>query len=109
MATLTDPRIASAPARRQGYARRTRRLRPPLTATGAPARQVTMQLLTRLLRSLTTGSENTKFLTPPDQQRRAQDLADSRYTAQNLVLAPPGLGAAHGFINIVLEVLEPAF
>jgi transposase len=44
---------------------------PPLTATGAPARQVTMQSLTRLLRSLTTGSENTKFLTPRRAPLRA--------------------------------------
>ena len=57
-------RIASAPVRRQGFARCARRLTPPLTATAAPAQQVVSSRLTRLLRSSTTGS-NTKFLTTP--------------------------------------------
>jgi hypothetical protein len=37
--------IASAPVRRQGCARKPRRLTPALTATGAPAQQVVKQLL----------------------------------------------------------------
>jgi hypothetical protein len=37
--------IASAPARRQGSARKARRLTPALTATGATAQQVVKQLL----------------------------------------------------------------
>ena len=57
-------RIASAPARRQGFARCARRLTPPLTAAGAPAKQVISSRCRRLLHSSTTGS-NTKFLTPP--------------------------------------------
>jgi len=59
--------IAFAPACRQGFARKARPLTPPLTATGAPTRMLTMQLLTQLLRSLTTGSRNTEFLTPPNR------------------------------------------
>jgi len=64
MALASAPRIASAPARRQGFARDARQLTPPLTATGASAQRVVRPLLTQLLRSLTTGS-NTKFLTTP--------------------------------------------
>jgi transposase len=57
--------LACAPVRRQGFARCARRLTPPLTATGAPAQKVIMQLLTQLLCSSTTGSENTEFLILP--------------------------------------------
>jgi putative transposase len=64
MALASAPRIASAPARRQGFARDARQLTPPLTATGASAQRVVRPLLTQLLRSLTTGS-HTKFLTTP--------------------------------------------
>jgi len=65
MARASERRVASAPARRQGSARCARRLTPPLTATGAPAQTAIRQLLTQLLRSATTGSRNTKFLTTP--------------------------------------------
>jgi hypothetical protein len=64
MALASERRIASAPARRQGFARDARQLTLPLTATGASAHTVIRQLLTQLLRSSTTGS-NTKFLTTP--------------------------------------------
>ena len=64
MRSVIQRRIASASARRQGFARCARRLTPPLTATAAPAQQVVSSRLTRLLRSSTTGS-NTKFLTTP--------------------------------------------
>jgi hypothetical protein len=66
MAIASERRIASAPARRQGSARCTRRLTSPLTATGAPPQTVVRQLLMQLLRSATTGFRNTKFLTTPD-------------------------------------------
>jgi hypothetical protein len=61
---MMELRIASAPVRRQGLARYTRRLTPPLTATVAAAQHVVNSRLTRLLRSLTTGL-NTEFLTTP--------------------------------------------
>jgi hypothetical protein len=64
MAILTQSRLASAPARRQGFARSACRLTPPLTAAGAPAQIAVSSCLTQLLRSLTTGSD-TKFLTTP--------------------------------------------
>jgi hypothetical protein len=57
-------RIASTPVRRQEFARYARRLAPLLTAAVAPAQHAVSRRLTRLLRSLTTGS-NTKFLTSP--------------------------------------------
>ena len=66
MAILAQSRVASAPARRQGFARFARRLTPPLTAAGAPAQMAVSSCLTQLLRSLTTGSD-TKFLTSPDR------------------------------------------
>lgn len=76
MDAVPQSRLASAPARRQGCARCARRLTPPLTATGAPAQKVIMQSLARLLRSLTTGSKNTKFLIlPPAIQRHNAHLA----------------------------------
>ena len=49
MALASERRIASAPARRQGFARDARQLTLPLTATGASARTVVRQLLTQLL------------------------------------------------------------
>jgi len=58
-------RIAFAPGRRQGFARFARRLTAPLTATRATAQQVVSSCSAQLLRSLTTGSKNTKFLTTP--------------------------------------------
>jgi hypothetical protein len=42
---MMELRIASAPVRRQGFARYTRRLTPPLTATVVPAQQVIKQSL----------------------------------------------------------------
>ena len=75
MALASERRIASAPARRQGFARDARQLTLPLTATGASAQTVVRQLLTQLLRSSTTGS-NTKFLTTP---------ADKGYDRKELV------------------------
>ena len=47
MALASAPRIASAPARRQGFARDARQLTPPLTATGASAQRVVRPLLTQ--------------------------------------------------------------
>ena len=41
MTIVLQLRIASAPVRRQGFARCAHRLTPPLTATVAPAQQVT--------------------------------------------------------------------
>ena len=64
MAIVTQLPIASAPIRRQGFARSARRLMPPLTATGAPAWLATRHLHEQMLHSSTTGS-NTEFLTAP--------------------------------------------
>ena len=77
MALASERRIASAPARRQGFARDARQLTLPLTATGASARTVVRQLLTQLLRSSTTGS-NTKFLTTPARRAPQDPKGDSR-------------------------------
>ena len=51
MAIVTQSRVASAPTRRQGFARFARRLTPPLTAASAPAQRAISSCLTQLLRS----------------------------------------------------------
>src|SRR5439155_25340798 len=51
MVIVTQSQVASAPARRQGFARFTRRLTPPLTAASAPAQRAISSCLTQLLRS----------------------------------------------------------
>jgi hypothetical protein len=55
-------RVASAPTRRQGYARSARRLTPPLTAAAAPAQRVISSCLTQLLRSSDPTDSAAKFL-----------------------------------------------
>src|ERR1700740_1517136 len=65
MEPFTQPRVASAPAPRQGFARSVRRLEPPLTAARAPAQRAVSSCLTQLLRSFHHCS-NTKFLIVPD-------------------------------------------
>jgi hypothetical protein len=61
---VTTLPVASAPARRQGFARSVRRLEPPLTAARAPAQRAISSCLTQLLRSFNHCS-NTKFLIVP--------------------------------------------
>jgi len=75
MAIVTQLRLAFAPMRRQGFARTARRRMPPLTATGAPAWLATRHSLTRMLRSLTTGS-NTEFLTAPSETAASVIVAE---------------------------------
>src|ERR1700739_3389190 len=66
MERFTQSRVASAPARRQGFARSVRRLEPPLTAARAPAQRAISSCLTQLLRSFNHCS-NTKFLIVPPE------------------------------------------
>jgi hypothetical protein len=56
-------RVASAPTRRQGFARSARRLTPPLTAAAAPAESAVSSCLKQLLRS--SDSTGAKFLVDP--------------------------------------------
>src|SRR5438093_9490579 len=51
MAIVTQSRVASAPTRRQGFARFAHRLTPPLTAASTPAQRAISCCLTQLLRS----------------------------------------------------------
>jgi hypothetical protein len=60
----SQSRVASAPTRRQGYARSARRLTPPLTAAAAPAQRVISSCLTQLLRSSDPTDSAAKFLGP---------------------------------------------
>jgi hypothetical protein len=60
----SQSRVASAPTRRQGYARFARRLTPPLTAAAAPAQSVISSCLTQLLRSSDPTDSAAKFLVP---------------------------------------------
>jgi hypothetical protein len=54
-------RVASAPTRRQGFARSAHRLTPPLTAAAAPAQSPVSSCLTQLLRSLNATDSVAKF------------------------------------------------
>ena len=58
-------RVASAPTRRQGFARSAHRLTPPLTAAAAPAQSVVSSCLTQLLRSSNPTDSGAKFLVDP--------------------------------------------
>lgn len=76
-----------------GFARSARRLAPPLTATGAPAQKVITQLLTQLLCSSTSGSENTEFLTLPkrvaasiNQVLRTQPEAGTHWSVRKVAV-----------------------
>lgn len=62
MATSNQSRVASAPTRRQGFARAARRLTPPLTAAAAPAQSAVSSCLTQLLRSSNPTDSVAKFL-----------------------------------------------
>ena len=62
MATSSQSPVASAPTRRQGFARSARRLAPPLTATAAPAQSAVSSCLTQLLRSSKPTDSVAKFL-----------------------------------------------
>src|ERR1700757_4396721 len=64
MGILKQPRIASAPVRRQAFARYARRLAPRLTATRAPAQKVISSCFDATA-SLINHGPNTKFLTTP--------------------------------------------
>ena len=62
MATSSQSRVASAPTRRQGFARSARRLTPPLTAVAAPAQSTVSSCLTQLPRSSNPTDSVAKFL-----------------------------------------------
>jgi len=65
MASSSQSRVASAPTRRQGFARSARRLTPPLTAAAAPAQSAISSCLTQLLRSSNPTDSAAKFLVDP--------------------------------------------
>jgi len=60
-APTSQPRVASAPTRRQGFARCARRLTPPLTAVAAAAQSLISSCLTQLLRSSGSTDSADKF------------------------------------------------
>jgi hypothetical protein len=62
MVPRCQSRVASAPTRRQGFARSARRLTPPLTAAAAPAQGAVSSSLTQLLRSSNPTDSVAKFL-----------------------------------------------
>jgi hypothetical protein len=62
LATSSQSRVASAPTRRQGFARSARRLTPPLTAAAAPAQSAISSCLTQLLRSSNPTDSLANFL-----------------------------------------------
>ena len=64
IAARSRPRVASGPARRQGFAL-TRRLTQPLTAAAAPAQSAISSCLTQLLRSFDPTDSAAKFLVHP--------------------------------------------
>jgi hypothetical protein len=65
MASSSQSPVASAPTRRQGFARSARRLRPPLTAAAAPAQSAVSSCLTQLLRPSNPTDSAAKFLVDP--------------------------------------------
>jgi hypothetical protein len=62
MASSSQSPVASAPTRRQGFARSARRLTPPLTAAAAPAQSAVSSCLTQLLRSSNPTDSVAQFL-----------------------------------------------
>jgi len=65
MVTRNQSRVASAPTRRQGFARCARRLTLPLTAAAAAAQRLVSSCLTQLLRSFNPTGVAAKFLVGP--------------------------------------------
>jgi hypothetical protein len=111
MQPFTQSRVTYAPARRQGFARSTRRLAPPLTAARAPAQRAISSCLTQLLRSFNNCS-NTKFLILPVAVMAEPGVGKSRLFHEFKLISQSdwtileAFSISHGKASSYLPVIE---